>query len=59
MYASAQLRIVQINANGLRTDRQRTFLGKLMADLQVGVCIATETHLRKRELKRIKYCGSG
>ena len=55
LHAAAQLNIVRVNANGLRTDRQRAFLGKLLVDLQVGVCIVTESHLRKRGLKRVKF----
>ena len=47
--------MVHLNANGLRTDSQRTFLGKLLVDLQVGICIVTESHLRKRDLKKLRY----
>ena len=47
--------MVHINAYGLRTERQRTFLGKFLVDLKVGICFVTETHLRKRDLKKARY----
>ena len=53
LYAEAMLNVVCINANGLRTRRQKTFLNKLLTDLHVGVCVVTETHLRKKDLKTI------
>ena len=43
--------VVCINANGLRTQLKRDLLGKLLQDLQAGVGLITETHLRKPELK--------
>ena len=47
--------VVRINANGLRTQLKRDLLGKLLQDLQAGVGLITETHLREPELKRIRY----
>ena len=46
----AAFNMLSLNINGLRTDQKRTTLGKLLFDLQVGVCILTETHLRLEEL---------
>ena len=47
--------VVCINANGLRTQLKRDLLGKLLYDLRAGVGLITETHLRKSELKWIRY----
>ena len=47
--------VVCINANGLRTQLKRDLLGKLLQDLQAGVGLITETHLRKPELQWIRY----
>ena len=49
------LNIISINANGLRTKIKRDLLGKLLLDLQVGVGLITETHLRTADLSWIKY----
>ena len=46
--------MLTINANGIRTKRQRAFLGKILVDLRIGICVVTETHLRIKELKRIR-----
>ena len=45
-----ELKVICVNINGLRKKKKRALLGKLMYDLWAGVCIATETHLRKPEL---------
>ena len=46
----AAFNMLSLNINGLRTEQKRTTLGKLLFDLQVGVCILSETHLRLEEL---------
>ena len=42
------LAVVCVNINGLRKKKKLVLLGKLMFDLWAGVCVVTETHLRKR-----------
>ena len=49
------LHIMSINANRLRTKIKRDLLGKLLIDLQVGVGLIAETHLRTADLSWIKY----
>ena len=49
------LTVVCVNMNGLRKKKQRTLLGKLMFDLWAGVCIVTESHLRKPDLDKLAY----
>ena len=51
------IRILNINCNGLRKKKKRLVLGHIMNILQVGVCVATETHLRRAELKFLKIPG--
>ena len=50
------MNIISVNANGLRTGRKRRLLRKLLRDLQVGLGVITETHLREADLEgpRIK-----
>ena len=48
------LMVVCVNINGLRRKKKRALLGKLMFDLWAGVCVVTETHLRKPELDRVQ-----
>ena len=48
------LMVVCVNINGLRKKKKRALLGKLMFDLWAGVCVVTETHLRKPELDRVQ-----
>ena len=55
LYAAAKLNLVTLNINGLRTRRKKAMLGKLLKDLQIGVAIITETHLRTSELGRVNY----
>ena len=49
------MNILTLNINGLRTKRKKTLLGKMLKDLQIGVCVLTETHLRKSDLEQIDY----
>ena len=49
------LDVININANGLRTKFRRDLLGKRLQNLQAGVGLITETHLRKPDLAWIKY----
>ena len=55
LYAGAMLNTLTLNINGLRKKRKKALLGKLLRDLQIGVAIITETHLRESELGRVKY----
>ena len=48
------LRLVTVNCNGLRRRRRRLALGHLLAVLKVDICIITESHLRKGDLKMLK-----
>ena len=45
------MNVLSLNINGIRTGQTRTMLRKLLYDLQVGVCILTETHLREEDLE--------
>ena len=47
-------KILTINANGIRARRQRTFLEKALVDLRIGVCVVTQTHLRRKDVKKIR-----
>ena len=49
----AAFNMLSLNINGLRTEQKRTTLGKLLFDLQIGVCILTETHLRSEDLDNL------
>ena len=55
MHTGRIFNVVCINPNGLRAQLKRDLLGKLLQDLQAGVGLITETHLRKPELKWIRY----
>ena len=55
LHTGSVLNIISINANGLRTQLKRDLLEKLLIDLQAGVGIITETHLRKPDLAWIRY----
>ena len=55
LYTSEHLNVVCVNANGLRTRRKRELLGKLLFDLQAGVGVITETHLRRHDLDRLHF----
>ena len=49
--------LLTVNCNGLRSKREQLALRKLLRDLKVTVCVATETHLRDDEMGtiNIKY----
>ena len=55
LYTSEHLNIVCVNANGLRTRRKRALLGKLLFDLQAGVAVVTETHLRRGDIGGLHF----
>ena len=55
LHTGSVLNIISINANGLRTQLKRDLLEKLLIDLQAGVGIIPETHLRKPDLAWIRY----
>ena len=57
LYTSAHLNVIGINANGIRTARKRRLLRKLLRDLQVGLGIITETHLREEDLEGLRIRG--
>ena len=44
-----------INCNGIRNRYRRILLAELLYRLHIGVCIITETHLRKEEVKQLKF----
>ena len=44
-----------VNMNGLREKRKRILLGKPMRNLWAGICVVTETHLRKSDLNQLAY----
>ena len=50
LYTNTLMNLVGINVNGVRKKRKRLLLEKLLADLTVGVCVLSETHLRKADL---------
>ena len=54
LHTTTLLNLVSININGVRTKRKRLLLQKLLADLQVGICVSTETHMRRHELNGLK-----
>ena len=49
------LRVMVINCNGIRQKHRRLRLAALMFTLRVGICIITETHLRKVEVDQLKF----
>ena len=57
LFADATANFVCINANGLRKRRKRLMLYKMLHDLNVGLCLITETHLRESELSRVRTPG--
>ena len=57
LYTSAHLNVIAVNANGIRTARKKRLLRKLLRDLQVGLGIITETHLREEDLEGLRFRG--
>ena len=51
--AGAVLKVLSLNINGLRTGEKRKLLEKLLYDTQAGICLLTETHLRKPDLETV------
>ena len=51
--ALTNLRIVSINVRGLRVKEKRAALLALLVELKVGICVFTETHLKKRDVKQL------
>ena len=51
------LTVVSVNISGLLTKKKRLLLGRSLEELQVGVCILIETHLRKSELNWLRVRG--
>ena len=54
---SGRLRILNVNCNGLRKRKRGLALGRHLASLRVGLCLATESHLRKMELEIARIPG--
>ena len=54
LFTEAVANFVCINADGIRTQRKRLLLYKLLRDLQVALCVVTETHLREEELPKVR-----
>ena len=54
LFTSAHLNVISVNANGLRKNRKRRLLRKLLKDLQVSLGIITETHLREEDLDEFR-----
>ena len=46
---------MRVNINGLRKEQKRILLGKLTYDIWAGVCVVTETHLKKADLGQLAY----
>ena len=44
------LRIMTVNCDGLRKRKKQLELGDILKTLRVGLCVATESHLRKVDL---------
>ena len=44
------MNVVSVNVNGVRAKKKRLLLAKFLEELKVGVCVLTETHLRKRDI---------
>ena len=51
------LNILNINVDGARKRCKRLALLEILAEHHIDVCVITESHLRKREIKRIKFNG--
>ena len=49
------MRVITVNCNGIRKKYKRLILEKLLFDLNIGICVLTETHLRKQELDQVKF----
>ena len=51
MMGDRMMRLGTANCNGIRKRKRRLALGYLLSTLKVGVCVVTESHLRKRGLE--------
>ena len=51
------LNILKINVDGVRKKYKRLALLEILAEHHIDVCVVTESHLRKKEAKRIKFKG--
>ena len=51
------IRILNVNCEGLGKRRKQLALGEVLQALKIGVCVATESHLRKEDLGRIDIPG--
>ena len=55
--ATGYLNILNINVDGLRTKQQRLALLQVLSVHRIDIGILTETHLRRKDLKRIHFRG--
>ena len=51
------LRMMTVNCNGIYKRKKYLSLGDLLRTLQIGVCVVSESHLRRKDLRRIKIPG--
>ena len=51
------MRIVPINCESLRKRRKQLELGDVLSALKIGLCVATENHLRLEARARIDITG--
>ena len=49
------MNVISLNVNGIRKKRKRLALERVLDELHISICVATETHLRKKDLKRTKF----
>ena len=52
---SKLMRMLNLNVNGIRKRAKRIELAELLRKLKIGVCVLTETHLRKEECDRTHF----
>ena len=55
MGLESHMNLATFNINGLRAKLKNDLLGKMLKDAQVGVCVVSETHRRKEDLKTAQY----
>ena len=55
--SDTRLRALTINCNGIRSKRRRLALGHLSTPKRIGVCVVTESHLRRKDFRRLVIPG--
>ena len=53
--SGSMLRVLKLNCNGIRRRRKRLQIVELLFANRIGAAIATETHLRREEVKRLRF----